>query len=653
VAAYGFDEATGSSVGDASAFANNGTFGSGVSRTTGRFGGALRFDGSGRVTVPSTAPLNLTNAMTLEAWVNPSAVDASWRDVVYKGNDNYYLMATSSQGGVPAGGASFGNISATTEAYAPSALTTSTWTHLAVTYDGSIIRLYVNGAQVATRSKTSTYTTSSNPLQIGGNTFYDQYFRGMIDEVRIYNRALGAAEIQQDMNTAITAAVPADSAAPVVSTPTTATQLAVTTQPSASAQSGVAFATQPVVQLRDSTGAAVAQSGIAVIASIASGGGTLGGTSTATTDANGVARFSNLSIRGTVGVRTLMFTSGLLTPTVSNEFNITPGPVATLFISTIGQQTASAPFKVTITLADAYGNKAPNGGAPGLITLSRRLGTGSLGGTTSAAVPVGATAVTVIGVTYSQAESGVTVLATGSGAGSSVAGKSGVSHTFTVVAPAGDTTGVHTYTTNFAAVESPISEGGRWVNGGTNGLDWSDVWSTGGKGIGRQTGASYTDATALLTGTWSANQQGTATVFTSGTVSEECYPEVELRLRSTISAHVNRGYEISFKVSQSGSAYLIIVRWNGPLGDFTYLLKSIGAQYGVKNGDIISAKVVGNVITAYKNGVVMGSASDNTYADGAPGMGFNLATAPTGCAGSNDKYGYTQFSATDGVTVTR
>jgi hypothetical protein len=438
-------------------------------------------------------------------------------------------------------------------------------------------------------------------------------------------------------------------ALPPIVGPTKATQLAVTTQPSASAQSGVAFATQPVVQLRDSTGAAVAQSGIAVIASIATGGGTLGGTSIATSDANGAATFSNLSIGGTVGARALKFTSGLLTPTVSNEFNITPGPVATLFISTIAEQTASAPFNVAVTLTDAYGNAAPNGGASGVITLSRKSGTGSLGGTTSAAVPVGATAVTVIGVTYSQAESGVTVLATGSGSGSGVAGQSGMSNSFTVTAPTGDTSGVRTYTTNFAAVESPISEGGRWVNGGTNGLDWSDVWSTGGKGIGRQTGASYTDATALLTGTWSANQQGTATVFTSGTVSEECYPEVELRLRSTISAHVNRGYEISFKVSQSGSAYLIIVRWNGPLGDFTYLLKSIGAQYGVKNGDIISAKVVGNVITAYKNGVVMGSASDNTYADGAPGMGFNLATAPMGCAGSNDKYGYTQFSATDGV----
>ena len=41
--------------------------------------------------------------MTLEAWVNPTTVSSAWRDVVYKGNDNYYLMATSGQGSFPAG----------------------------------------------------------------------------------------------------------------------------------------------------------------------------------------------------------------------------------------------------------------------------------------------------------------------------------------------------------------------------------------------------------------------------------------------------------------------------------------------------------------------------------------------------------------------
>src|SRR5947208_2345735 len=73
------------------------------------------------------------------------------------------------------------------------------------------------------------------------------------------------------------------------------------------AQSGVAFAQQPVVQLRDASGNPVSQTGVTVTAAIASGGGTLGGTLTATTNGSGVASFTNLAITGTAGDRTLSF----------------------------------------------------------------------------------------------------------------------------------------------------------------------------------------------------------------------------------------------------------------------------------------------------------------------------------------------------------
>src|SRR5262245_34123365 len=72
---------------------------------------------------------------------------------------------------------------------------------------------------------------------------------------------------------------------------------------------------------------------------------------------------------------------------------------------------------------------------------------------------------------------------------------------------------VHNYTTAFPATESPLSDGGRWLNGRTDGADWSDVASTPGFAVGHQTGASYTDATALLKGNWGRNQRATATVF--------------------------------------------------------------------------------------------------------------------------------------------
>ena len=64
-------------------------------------------------------------------------------------------------------------------------------------------RLYVNGTEVASRMQPGAIATSTNPLQIGGDTLYHQFFKGMIDEVRIYNRALSAAEIQTDMNTPV------------------------------------------------------------------------------------------------------------------------------------------------------------------------------------------------------------------------------------------------------------------------------------------------------------------------------------------------------------------------------------------------------------------------------------------------------------------
>jgi hypothetical protein len=207
------------------------------------------------------------------------------------------------------------------------------------------------------------------------------------------------------------------------------------------------------------------------------------------------------------------------------------------------------------------------------------------------------------------------------------------------------------YQTDFPATENPISEGGRWINGGANGLDWTNVSTTPGLAIGHQTGASYTDATALLTGTWASDQHVSATVHTVSQ-NDACYQEVELRLRSAVSAHSSRGYEISFKMSQTSEAYVIIVRWNGPFASFDYLFKGTGAQFGVKNGDVVSADIAGNVITASVNGqekarVDITSIGGTVFASGNPGMGFNLENAPTGCSGTNGNYGYTNFAASD------
>jgi hypothetical protein len=75
---------------------------------------------------------------------------------------------------------------------------------VALTYNGTLVQLYVNGLPVASTGASGVVQTTSSPLWIGGNNPYGEYFQGLIDEVRIYNRALSQAEIQTDMTTPVT-----------------------------------------------------------------------------------------------------------------------------------------------------------------------------------------------------------------------------------------------------------------------------------------------------------------------------------------------------------------------------------------------------------------------------------------------------------------
>jgi Concanavalin A-like lectin/glucanases superfamily len=202
VAAYSFNEGAGTGVADASGGGNAGSIGSAAWTTAGKYGNALSFNGSSaRVTVPDSPSLRLTNGMTLGAWVFPTAVNSAWRDVIYKGNDDYYLEATSSNAGRPAGGGIFGGSAGA--AYGTSNLAANAWTHLAATYDGTTLRLYVNGMQDSSNATSGAIATSSGALSFGGDALYGQYFSGRIDNVRIYNRALTQAQIQTDMATPI------------------------------------------------------------------------------------------------------------------------------------------------------------------------------------------------------------------------------------------------------------------------------------------------------------------------------------------------------------------------------------------------------------------------------------------------------------------
>ena len=182
-------------------------------RGSGRFGSALSFDGvNDWVTVPDANSLDLTTGMTLEAWVRPS-VSGGWRTVVFKERPGglVYSLYSSTDTGRPSGEVL---TSTGVETRGPAALPTSTWSHLATTFDGSVLRLYVNGTLASSTTSAGSIATSTGVLRIGGNSVWGEWFAGLIDEVRVYNRALSAAEVQQDMQTAVGGSPPPPDTSP-------------------------------------------------------------------------------------------------------------------------------------------------------------------------------------------------------------------------------------------------------------------------------------------------------------------------------------------------------------------------------------------------------------------------------------------------------
>ena len=203
VAAYSFDESSGNTVFDASGLANTGTLAS-AARATGKYNSGLQFNGtSSLVTVPDSNSLDLTTGMTLEAWVKPDVV-GNWETLLFKEQSagDAYALYGSTDTGAPEVQVFTGGASHATRA--PTPLPINAWTHLAATYDGSNLRLYVNGAQVASTAVTGPIATSSGVLHMGSNSVWNERYTGGMDEVRVYNRALSASEIQADMRRSIT-----------------------------------------------------------------------------------------------------------------------------------------------------------------------------------------------------------------------------------------------------------------------------------------------------------------------------------------------------------------------------------------------------------------------------------------------------------------
>jgi hypothetical protein len=206
------------------------------------------------------------------------------------------------------------------------------------------------------------------------------------------------------------------------------------------------------------------------------------------------------------------------------------------------------------------------------------------------------------------------------------------------------------YSTNFPRAENPISEHGNWSNGRKDGLDWADVRTKPGFAFGTEIGGSrpepqkYDDSAAILTGTWGRDQTVQATVHSVNQNKDgKVWEEVELRLRSSISPHHATGYEVMFRCAKTPQAYCNIARWEGALGKFSYVKQVVGSQYGVADGDVVKASIIGNVITVYINGIQMIRVTDDAFKSGNPGMGFFI----DGATGVNGDFGFSKFIATD------
>jgi hypothetical protein len=206
-----------------------------------------------------------------------------------------------------------------------------------------------------------------------------------------------------------------------------------------------------------------------------------------------------------------------------------------------------------------------------------------------------------------------------------------------------------TYASSFSSNENPISEGGRWINGKADGLDWADIKTTNGMAIGLQPGPSgFDDSTALLTGNWGPNQTVSAIVYATNR-NNALLTEVEVRLRSSISAHRNSGYEVLFSLRTNELCYVSIVRWNGALNDWTTLDAVGGSQLILKDGDEIRGSITNQTIRAYINSAMVLQVTDGVFASGNPGIGFYLA----GGTGVNNDFGFKSVTASDGMGGTR
>ena len=216
VAAYSFNEGTGTTVADASGNGNTGTIVGATWTTAGKYGNALSFNGtSSYVNLGNPTSLRLTGSMTLSAWVLATGNPPDDGQIIAKSNNSagWQLKTSPDTGPHTFGIAISPNSSSHVQRYSTTVRSLNTWYHVAGVYNAAAqtLNIYVNGvldSGTLIGTVPASQFNSTQNVNIGRRSG-GFYFQGTIDEVRVYNTALTQAQIQADMNTPIGGTPPA------------------------------------------------------------------------------------------------------------------------------------------------------------------------------------------------------------------------------------------------------------------------------------------------------------------------------------------------------------------------------------------------------------------------------------------------------------
>jgi hypothetical protein len=194
------DDGAGSTVADSSGGGHDGSFVAGnPAWVGGRYGGALQFDGVSKVEIPDHADFHLEDAVTVALWANPEAVQVEDAKFFIKQKSTYYPYCLQYDGNSQTIYANISSDSAQFNTKPRLANFPGQWVHLCFTYDGSALLLYKDGEEVARVAASGKLRQNDLSLTVGGRLNSGNNFKGMIDDVRLYNRALTRDEILQVM----------------------------------------------------------------------------------------------------------------------------------------------------------------------------------------------------------------------------------------------------------------------------------------------------------------------------------------------------------------------------------------------------------------------------------------------------------------------